>query len=444
METQLNTLEGCQREMVIRLTRSELEPYFAEAYKKVAPEIELPGFRKGKAPIAMIKQRMGKQIENDSLDEVANQIFNETVNSNDIKPIGQPSLADLQRDSEGGVTFTIKYEVVPDFELQDYRGIELKKPVVNITDEDTDVEIHRLCTERGTLVEAEQVSGDDFIVSIEIRKIDAELGMPLIGQKPEVLEVFMGSHDLLPDLKASLLNTKIGDTFNHSFAVRHDHEHDHDHDGLDHAHKKATTRVTVSKIQEIMPADFSNEFVEELTQGRFVSTEEFREFVKKDMQRSTNEQAQKIISDMIVSKIIEKHNFPVPHGLVTEIFKSFVAELVEQTEDKKLPPNFDSKAYTERMWPVAQNTAKWVIIRDKIVDQEGLKVEEEDIRKAAEPLLAVTGMGIDQLIEFITEDEQMNDKILMDKIIDVLLGYAVITEVDVKTALAHEAENLNA
>lgn len=430
METQNFILEGCKREVAITFSAPELQPHYDKAYQTAQPEIQVQGFRKGKVPLNIIKKKFGQTIENDAVEGIANEAFQQFIQSENLNPIGRPALRDIQRESDGSMKFTIAYEVLPEFALGNYRGLEIRKVVHEVTDEDVEREIDGL-TERFAAYEpAEQITDDTYVATVQFRTLDEQTGMPLLGGEPEEYNVYLKREPANSDIKASLLNTKVGDTFNHLLPDRENPDVQH------------RTIATVKDIQRVIPAEFDNEFVEKVTNGKFTTTEELREEYTKQIIDFWKDLGNRNTSDQIVGKLLEMHEFEPPQSLVQEVITSMLRQDVERLPDKKLPPNFDIQSYVQRTTPVAANTAKWMIIREKIVDAENIKVEDADIDKHTEELAGQ--MGVDANFEYIRSaiaaSEELQNRLLHDKVMDVLRDYAVITEVEDSELAAQEAE----
>jgi trigger factor len=417
VETQNYILEGCRREVAITYTNAELQPYYERAYQQAQQHAQLPGFRKGKVPLAMIKKKFGKDIENESLEGIANEGFQEFVKSEDVHPIGRPMLRDIQREPDGTITFKIAYEVLPEFELASYRGLELQKPVHVVTDEEVDSEIENLTLRYGTQEDADQAVDDMHFVTVQFRALDEQTGMPLIGSEPEERVVLLKNEPASSELKASLLNTKVGDTFYHTLPAP------------DGSVRKVIG--TINKITRLIPAELSNEFVETVTNGHLHTTEELREDYDRQIRGYWVEQANKAMNDQIVSQMLKAHDFAPPQALVQEVITNILKEEVERLPDKKLPKGFDIQRYVEVVSPMAANTAKWMIIRERLIEAENVTVEDTDIEQKVAELANLVGgnENLEYIRSLIAANDELRNRIINDKLMAILREYAVVTEV---------------
>ncbi len=439
METNIVTLDGCKREIKITLAAHELEPHYEQAYLRAQPEIQVQGFRKGKVPLNIIKKRFGKALEADAVEDIATAVFREALDSQDIHPVGQPSLQDVQRESDGSMTLTIGYEVLPEFELAEYRNLDVEKFVFPVTEEDIEKEIERITVERSALEDAEQVLDEMFFVKIRLNPLDAATGMPLIGSKGDEQNVFLKGEAPGSELKASLLNTKVGDSFRYA----------------PQAAENQPVQVMMASVQEIkrvVPAEFTNAFVEELTNGQIGSTEEFRADLERQIAFARTNSIKEAMQNQVVDKILSAHDFVPPQGLIQEVVSNMLQQDMQRMPDKKLPKNFDIRRYVASATPMAANTAKWMIIRERIVEKENIEVTDADMDAHIDEMLRSMGLGenlptenVEYFRSAFANDETVKSQLLHNKVLNTILDYAVITEKDYKEVLAErEAEQLAA
>lgn len=427
MEKNIVTLDGCKRELKITLAAHELQPHYEKAYERAQPEIQVQGFRKGKVPLNIIKKRFGKSIENDSVEDIATTVFREVVEELDIKPVGQPSLTDIQREPDGSMTLTIGYEVLPEFELAEYRNLEIEKLIFPVTEEDLDNEINRIATERSELVDAEQVLDEMYFVRVRLNPIDAATGMPLIGGKSSEFNVFLKGEPAGSELKTLLLNTKVGDSFRYNAPSEKA-------EGV-----SEPAMASVQEIKKVIPPEFTNAFVEELTNGAMTSTEEFRNDLERQVDRSRKASIKTAMQNQVIDKVLAAHTFEPPQGLVQEVISNMLQQDMQRMPDKKLPKDFDIRRYVQSATPSAIQSAKWMIIRERIIERENISVSEDDVNEYVDEMIEELGFpaeNIEYLRSAFAADEQMKNRIIHEKVLKTIMDYAVITEKDYKDALA--------
>jgi trigger factor len=427
LETHFTTLDGSKRELTLKLTPADLEPHYERAYLAAQPDLQIQGFRKGKVPIAMIKKRFGKSIETDAIEDIASSIFNTVIRDNDIAPIGQPAIKDIQRESDGSLGLTIAYEVLPDFDLQPYRNIEIKRTLYTIPESDVDIEIERLLIKQAEFKEAERVEDELYLVKVRINPIDEATNMPLIGEGSQETFVFLKNEPVGSELKAGLLNTQVGDTFRYTMILPVD--------AVDNSENARTNSVpfmaTVLEIKQVVLPELTDAFVETFTGGDFTTTEDFRRDIERDIRFSVDGMIRESMTNQLLDTILAAYDFEPPQSLVSEVVSSLLQNDIERLPGKKLPKNFDVRRYVEKTTPLAVNTAKWMIIRERIIDAENIEITPEDIERHIEELtntLNIESTNTEYLRSAIAGDENLKNRLLNEKVLETLLNYSVITD----------------
>src|ERR1051325_3599144 len=147
---------------------------FDEAFKSMRPKLTLPGFRPGKAPMSVVKKLHGDAIEGDTLEKLAQEKFQQYAEESKLEAIGRPVMTDLHRHAGEGAHFKISYEVKPEFELQDYSGIEVEQPMATVNDKDVDERLHYLRFNFSTREDAEEINGLETIANITFQETRSE------------------------------------------------------------------------------------------------------------------------------------------------------------------------------------------------------------------------------------------------------------------------------
>ena len=139
LQVTITPVTDVQQEAEIEVTSEELQPHFEKAYEKYRPKLELKGFRKGKVPLPMIKRLYGEAIERDSLDSIADDLYQKAMQEKDIHPVGKASLVDMDFKRGESFRFKIKYEVRPSIKLEKYKGSRSKKKSTSVTEAEVEV-----------------------------------------------------------------------------------------------------------------------------------------------------------------------------------------------------------------------------------------------------------------------------------------------------------------
>jgi len=417
LEVTINTISDVQREAEIFLTAEELQPHFERAYKKVAPQIEVRGFRKGKVPLEMIKKLYGEAIEQDALDDIANDSFRSAMEEKHIEPLGQPAMVNMDFQRGQHFRFTIQYEVKPTFELKPYKGLAVEKPVHHVTDEEVQSEIERLRRAHATLLGVTLVrDNDNHIITADVQEL-ADDGMPLIGKKTPDARFEMADEALVQEIRDVLAQAEVGGQYRVRFSAQHgDHTHQHQ------------IELKVKRIEKVELPEFNDEFVRNITGDSTATTATFLETLRKDLETYWARQSERMLEQAIINELVRMHEFTVPESLVNFYLDSFVEDIKSRSRDGRLPSGFDEKRFREENRPYAVFQAKWALIRERLIEAEGITATEEDVERLAASEAASLGLDKERLLRYYRTSNAATERVLSAKLMAFLKDHARVTE----------------
>ncbi|MFM8841017.1 MAG: trigger factor [bacterium] len=415
METTVISIDNCTREVSFTLTKEDFTPHFERAYLKAQPTIEIKGFRKGKVPLSIIKQRFGRQIEQESIMDIADIEFRNYTRNNNVQIVGQPELRDLKPGEDGSMTYVIRFGIIPEFEVAPYEGLELKKPVSKVSDEDVNKIIDEILLKAATSEPATSIEDAKHNVTIRFTKVDDETGEPLEGLEPQENTIFLEHPDLDGFLRDALIGKKVGDTVTYMDKTEGEENPDR-------------FEVSILSAEKIIPAKLDEEFVKKYSRGTLNTVEDLEKSVRDYNNRMLEDEAKKEMEIQVVDIMTSRHDFQVPDSIVHEVmhgmFENFKKQQGPSAADMKLSD-------LEGMFkPYAEQTARWELIRDKIIEKEGITLEEQDLLPYLQHYRNQTGMSDDQILSHLMKDHRFLGSILAGKVMEKILSIANITEVD--------------
>ena len=416
MDVTINTISETQQEAHITLSSSELEPHFEHAYEKFRPKAELKGFRKGKVPMEMVKRLYGKAIEEDALDDIANESYRKAMDEKHIEPIGRPSLEGMDFQRGKSLSFTIKYEVKPPIHLKSYKGLKVDKPVHTVNDEELDAEIEQIRRANSTKTGVNSVTDPEHIVTANVQELD-EQGTPLIGRKTSQTTFLLSDTTLVQEIRDALKNAEVGGTYRASFTSQHE----------DHSHPVNVT-ITPTKIEKVDLPPLDEALIKKVTGDKVTTETEFRANLRKDIEKYWAEQAERKVNNDLIDEVVRLHDIAVPETMVNAFLESFLDDIRSRSRDRTLPPDFDEKKFREESRANAVWQAKWMLIREQIAAAENLTVSDEDLVALAETDAAQTGIEKERLLQYYRKTGSVGEKLLTDKVVNVLKASAKITE----------------
>ncbi len=420
MDSKVNVLGSFEHEVEVTLLYDEIKNDIDEAYKKERKNIELPGFRKGKVPMQMLKKVYGEAIEYKASESIAQKKFWDVVDELKLNPISMPQLTDIDFQIGEKLFFKVKYEVKPAVEVKDYKGIEVEKLIFKVKEEDVEREVTNLLKSHSTFEEVEIVENEKFRITVDINRLD-ENGLPIVGQGQHDMLIDLSESNINPAIYESVKNKKIGDEFKFEFIDEHYHGEELHREELKYS-------GTIKKVEKILLPEVTEELISKISRSKAKTLDEFKQQIRENYSSYYQTQADNIVTNSLLNKVVEKNDFPVPPGYVETILNNLVESEKENAKRYKTP-NFDETGVREYLKPRAEWTAKWQIIMEALAKKENLKVEDADLEKLAEEEASKTGISKEKLIKFY-QDSNRSIGLLEEKVISFLKENAKIKEID--------------
>ncbi len=420
MEVTVKSLTEVSQEIQITASQSELTPHFNKAYENYRKKIEIRGFRKGKAPIDLVKKLYGDMIEHDSLNEIATDMYKKAVQEKELKPIGEPVLVDIDYKRGENFSFKIQYDIRPKIDLKEYKNIDVEKTIHNVSDKEIEQELLRIQRSNATFEEAEVVASPEYIVTATLQDLD-DTGVPIVGKKSENVRFYLADEQLEQPFKETLKSAQKGGEYKVEFEHKHD-EHSH----------KVNTLISVKKVEKVNIPALDDSFVVKITKEKYDKVESFRQHIKEEIINYWKEKSERQVVNSIIQEIIRRHDFQVPESLVRNVLDSLLEDMKNEYPNKRLPSDFDRAKFDENNRTYAIFQSKWALLREELIKAENISISEEDLEKIAESEAEKIKIPKDRLISYYKTSEQIKDRLIGDKLIKILVDSAKIKEVPEK------------
>lgn len=414
MEISLLQLENGETQFSLVAPLTDLVPFYKKTLLETQRNAELKGFRKGKAPIQMIEKLYKGQIDVDSQVDYVNEKFAEYTKEKNLPVLSQPTLKDIKKNTEDNtISFVITFETLSAFDLPDYKDLRVYEPTHAVNDEEIENEIYRLVRANGTFEDAEMVTDYDYVVGINV--VDTEHADDSHVPEEQNSNVYLNDEKVDPELKTLLLNAKVGDVF--------DYKSQHG----DHSHN---FKVTVTDIQKLIPAEYNNEFVVKVTDGKFASTEELRENIGYDLQELWDKKSRQYMELQIIDQLISRVEMQIPESL---IHRTAIDVFNQEYKDRGLNFNKLDKQMQQMVIYMnsqkAQNYITWNRLRDALIEKEGIIVEDYDIQNTVNEVIQQTNQSEDKIREILLSDENYTYDVKAKKLMDLLFDFAITDEI---------------
>lgn len=423
MEYNVVEINSSEKEVEIKLQYEEIKKDIDDEVRKQVKSIQVPGFRKGKVPLPMIKKMYGDALEYEASEKIANSFFWKIADEKQLKPIGQPSLTDLKFEPEKDLTFKVKYETIPTLNVTGYKNLSFDIPEYIVSDEEIEKEISYILDSNKTLADADVVEGKQYVIDSEIILTEKD-GEAISDSKPEKMQIDLSAPGIAQEFIDNANGKKVGESFSFTFKDEHKHKLE---DGTEEIHNQSYAYlVNILGIKKVVLPELNEELIKKVTNDKATTEDGLRDVIKNDIQNYYNQQVEEITRVKLVSEIIKNNDFNPPQTLVKNILDEYVKNDEEQAKKSKYP--FNKEESKTRLLKSAETEVKWYLIKNEIQKLENISITDDDIKELAEKDSEKTGIAVDKLINFYKSSNQ-TEKTLDNKLFEFLKSNNTINKV---------------
>ena len=375
------TVERVENEATLKITApaADVNAGFKKAVQKIANQVNIPGFRKGKAPRAIIEMHYGKEaVKQEAFEEVANKAYSEALEQEKLIPVSDPKVEESTFEEGKDMELTIKVTLKPEPELGEYKGLHVDKKEVEVTDEQVDAQIKDMMGRDAKMVVAEEgavIEKGDFAIIDFAGTVDGE---PFSGGEGKGYPLEVGSNSFIPGFEDQLVGLSKGDstdvevTFPEDYFVK------------DLAGKEAIFKVNIQDVKRKELPELNDEYVASKTD--FKTVEELRANYKERMQKAAEANAKAEYEHELIDLAVANAKFSVPEIMIEDKISQMVEEMKMSLESRKMSldmymqyTGLDMAKIRENQRPVAEENVKTDLVLDAIAKAEDIQVDMADV-----------------------------------------------------------------
>jgi trigger factor len=305
VKSAVETLSPTRAKLTVEVPFDELKPSLDAAYKKIAQQINVPGFRRGKVPPAIIDRQVGRNVVLDeAINEVLPQKYIEALQSNSLEPLAQPEIEVTRFEDNEALEFTAEVDVKPEIEVPDYVGLEAEVEDVEVTDADVDEQVKALRERFASLHDVDRPAAEGDFVVLDLKA--TQDGEPVEGAEVTGMSYQVGRGGMLDGLDEALTGMKAGEekTFTSQLV------------GGDLVGQDVDVVVSVSQVQEQDLPELDDEFAQMASE--FDTTEELVADVRERLGRGKRLEQAAAARDAVLERLLDKVDVPLPETMVTD------------------------------------------------------------------------------------------------------------------------------
>lgn len=426
MSVQVEKLEKNMAKLTIEVSAEQVEKAIQGAYLRERKNINIPGFRKGRAPRNLIEKMYGKEIfYNDAIDAMMPQAYAEALDECGEEIVSRPQIDIVQIESGKPFIFTAEVAVKPGVELGQYKGVQVEKAPVEVLDAEIDAEImrEREANARTITVEDRAVQSGD-IVSLDYEGfVD---GAAFDGGKGENQELTIGSGTFIPGFEDQLIGAQIGADVEVNVTFPEDYRAE------ELAGKEAIFRCRVNAIHVKELPDVDDEFAQEVSE--FDTLDEYKADIKARLLKDKEEEAGKLKEDAVIGKIIENAEMDIPDAMVEYQTEQLMEDFAQRIQSQGISleqylqfTGMTMDSYKEQLRPRALKNIQSRLVLEAVAEAEDVQASDEDVEAEFAKMAENYNMEIDKVKELVgdAQKEELKKDIKIQKAVDLAVEAAV-------------------
>ena len=409
--------------IAVEIDKQEFENALNKAYTKAKKNIQVPGFRKGKAPRKVIEGMYGSKVFfEDAVNEIFPEVYETAVVNQQLKAVGSPSITDMNEGEDGSITLTIETELYPEVTLGAYKGIEVPKAEPVVSDEDVEAELGRMAERNSRIETVERPIQDGDTVILDFEGFDNGVAFP--GGKGENYSLTIGSHQFVPGFEEALIGLSAGDekdidvTFPENYTP-------------ELAGKPVVFKCKIHEVKETTKPELDDEFAKDVSE--FDTLDALRADIRTKKLAERQEAIDRQFENACVEAAAANMTAEIPACMVDEQVEKHLEQFAYQLqmsgmsmEDYAKMAGTDMKALRDSMRPMAETTVRSNVLLSAIVDAENITVSDEELEEEFKKVADQYQMEVDK-VKAALNPESVKLDLAAKKAVKLIVDNAVAT-----------------
>lgn len=427
MSVQVENLEKSMAKLTIEVAADEFEAALNKAYQKSKNKINLPGFRKGKAPRAMIEKMYGAGIfVEDAANIIIPDAYESAAKESELEIVAQPEIAVEQAEKGKPFIFTATVAIKPDVTLGDYKGIEVEKKEAEVSEDEISAEIDRVRESNARMITIDDRAtqdGDTVVIDFD-GYVDGE---QFEGGKAEDYTLVLGSHSFIDNFEDQLVGKNIGDDVevNVTFPEQYQAE--------ELQGKPALFKVKIKEIKVKELPELDDDFAQDVSECDTLDA--YKEEVKSKLVKTKEDDIKREKEDAVIEKIIENATMEIPEQMVDAQTRQMTQEFAQRLQSQGLSleqymqfTGLTPQKMQEELKPQDLKRIQSRLVLEAVVEAEKIEATQEDIEKEIENMAKMYQMEADKLKELVGEEEKK--QIALDMAVQKAVEFVVDAAVE--------------
>lgn len=429
MEVAVENTAETKRDLTIEVAAEEVQKEFDKAYDAFMRYASVPGFRHGRTPRSVIKQRFAKDARESVIGEILPHAVQHAVADRKLRVVGEPSISDISVREGDPLKFRVSVEIVPEFELKPYQRLSVTKRVRKVTEEMLEEALQELRESAAQLVTVEDrpaEAGDVVSVNLVGKYLDPQEEHEKEDLKADDIQIELGAAGVQKEFDENLRGARAGEV--KEFRVVY--PEDFDAKGL--AGRTVDFAATVMAVRKKELPELDDDFAQEVSDKQTLA--ELREQIRENYQRRAEYSADQQLRDDLVSQLIEAHEFTVPESMIVRQTEEITRQFLYAMLNRQVPVedirsiNWEERRAQDREQAIRD--VRGALVIGRIAEAENLTVSQEEMDEEIGRMAAASRQSPDELKATLTKDgglASIENRLLYRKALDVVANSAQVT-----------------
>ncbi len=423
MQVSVETTSGLERRLTIAIPSEKIQSEVDKRIQNVAPKVKLDGFRAGKVPLKVVRQRFGENIRQEVLGEMMSSTFQEAVVQEKLKPAGQPKVELKKTDAGKDFSFTATFEIYPEFKVIDLKGVAIARPLTDISDADVDEMIETLRKQQAAFEVTDKAAEDGDQVNIDFDGFKD--GVAFEGGSSKGSDLVIGSKSMIPGFEDGMIGLKAGDQkdLNITFPA------DYHSEALKGAAVVFKVKVNSVKTKNLPAID--DAFIEKfgVKEGGVVA---LKEEVKKNMGRELKQALKNRIKQQVLDAVLQKNVIEVPKALLSQEIDAMRRQMFQQFGGGAQLQDLDTNLLPAELFSdQATRRVSLGLLLSSLIEEKKIKPEADKVRETIEEI-ASSYEAKEEVVNYYYKNKQqlaqVEALVLEDQAVELLLASADVSD----------------
>jgi trigger factor len=432
MKTEVIDVSATRKEIKVEIEAGEVRAEFERVSGEYARSVTVPGFRKGHAPVAVVRTRYKKDIQSDVLKRLVPEAVEQAIDESGLQVIGQPDVhldnENLDKLGQEPITLHARVEVMPELSLGEYKGLEAARRTRPVTDEEVERVIENLREASASLQPVEERAseeGDTVTCDVQGRYVEPPADEDI---NVEDVDIVLGGEGVLPDFTEQLTGVRPDEA--KTFTVAY--PEDFSAQGLAGKSIEYTATVTAVRRKEVPALD--DEWVKSLGEDEVETVEQLRARVRENLSKNAEYESEHRLRDEVLGRLVEQHRFEVPETIVSyqanQILQSMVRDMIQRGMDPRAQ-DVNWEAMRDLVRERAGDDVRGSMLLDRVAEAENIDVSQEEVEAEIQSMAEGSRQSVEQVRAALTKqggERSIADRLRNRKALDFLVRHAVVRD----------------